>query len=229
VHRKTRRREGWRIAQNLRVFASSCSSLRLHASALVFLCACASRSIPDPKVAADAYATAAASGNADAIYGMMTSSAQKERSPADVRRIVADERGELGEQARALSAKDARVEATARLRFEDGEEAALELRDGRFWVTTAGTLPGGARTPEEALDQLRRVLARRSYAGLMRVLSPATRAAMEQDLRVLVSGLEHPDGLQVLVNGDQARVEVHGGHHVTLKREGGVWRVDDFD
>ena len=31
---------------------------------------------------------------------------------------------------------------------------------------SAGALPGGARTPEEALDQLRRVLARRSYAGV---------------------------------------------------------------
>jgi hypothetical protein len=193
------------------------------------LAGCLSQSVPDPHAAASAYTAAAASGNADAIYGMMTSSAQNERSRDDVRRIVADERGELAEQARLLSAKDVRIEATARLRFEDGEETALELKNGRFWVTNAGTIPGGARTPEEALDELRRVLARRSYAGLMRVLSPATRAAVEVDLRALVTGLEHPEGLPVRLSGDQARVSVPGGHHVTLKRDGGIWRVDDFD
>jgi hypothetical protein len=191
--------------------------------------ACAPRALPDPRAAADAYATSAARGDADAIYTMMTASAQKARTRDDVRRIVQGERAELAEEARALSAKDARVEATARLRFEDGEEAALDLKDGTFWVTSAGALPGGARTPEEALDQLRRVVARRSYAGLMRVLSPATRASIEQDLRALVTGLDHPETLQVIVTGEAASVAVPGGHHVRLKRDGGVWRVDDFD
>src|SRR5437870_1986781 len=105
--------------------------------------ACATQSVPDPKDAARVYAEAAERGDADAIYGMMTESAKKERSKDDVRRIVAAERAELAEQAHALEAKEARVEATARLRYDDGEESALELKDGRFWVTSAGALPGG--------------------------------------------------------------------------------------
>jgi hypothetical protein len=195
----------------------------------VAIAGCAANDVPDPRTAANAYAAAASRGDADAIYGMMTASAQKSRSKDDVKQIVASEREELAEQGAAIRSKDARVEATARLKYDDGEEAALDLRDGRFWVTSAGALPGGARTPEQALDQLRRVVARRSYAGLMRVLSPATRAAIEQDLRSLVAGLEKPDTLQVQVTGDNAVVNVPGGHHVRLKREGGVWRVDDFD
>jgi hypothetical protein len=196
---------------------------------MMLFCACASSEVPDPKSAADTYAAAAARGDAEAIYDMMTTSAQKERTKDDVRKIVLDQKAELAEQAQAIRSKDARVEATARLSFEDGEEAALELKDGRFFVTSAGALPGGARTPEQALDQLRRVVARRSYAGLMRVLSPATRAAIEQDLRSLVDGLDKPDTLQVSVTGDNATVSVPGGHHVRLKRDGGVWRVEDFD
>lgn len=195
----------------------------------VLLAGCASSHASDPRGAAEEYAAAATRGDADAIYEMMTESGRRARSREDVRRIVADERGELAEQAKAIQSRDARIEATARLRFEDGEESALDLRDGRFWVTSAGALPGGARTPEEALDQLRRVIARRSYAGLMRVLSPSTRAAIEQDLRSLVTGLEHAETLSVRVSGDSANVAVPGGHHVSLRREGGVWRVDDFD
>jgi hypothetical protein len=193
------------------------------------LTACTGHSVPDPRSAADDYATAATRGDADAIYDMMTTSAQRSRSREDVRRLVNEQRGELAEQAKLVTGRDARVEATARLRYEDGEEAQLELRDGRFWITSSGALPGGSRTPEQALDQLRRVLARRSYAGLMRVLSPATRAAIEQDLRSLVAGLERPDTLHVQVTGESAVVAVPGGHTVKLKRDGGVWRVDDFD
>lgn len=190
---------------------------------------CTGRSVPDPRSAADAYADAARRGDGDAIYDMMTGAAKKSRSREDVKRLVAEQKSELAEQAKEITARDARVEATARLRYEDGEEAQLELRDGRFWITSSGALPGGSRTPEQALDQLRRVLARRSYAGLMRVLTPATRAAIELDLRSLVTGLERPETLHVRVAGDAATVAVPGGHTVKLKRDGGVWRVDDFD
>ncbi len=201
----------------------------LFLASVVVLGGCASRSVPDPRDAADAYAQAAARGDADAIYDMMTTSAQKGRSREDVKRLVSEQRTELAEQAKLVTSKGTRVEAMARLRYEDGEEAQLELRDGRFWVTSSGALPGGSRTPEQALDQLRRVLARRSYAGLLRVLTPATRAAIEQDLRSLVTGLERPDTLPVTVSGDTATVTVPGGHNVKLKRDGGVWRVEDFD
>jgi hypothetical protein len=143
--------------------------------------------------------------------------------------MLEGERAELAEQGKALSGPDVRVDATAILRFADGEQAALELEDGRYAVSAAGAVPGGARTPEGALDQLRRVLARRSYAGLMRVLSATTRAAIESDLRTLVDGLTSPETLPVTVGGDTAVVEVPGGHQVKLRREGGIWRVDNFE
>jgi hypothetical protein len=190
---------------------------------------CGGSRVPDPRVAANAYAEAAERGDADALYAMMTEAARKGRSVDDTRAAVKSEKDELAEQGRAIASKDARVEATARLRFADGEEAALDLRDGVFAVTAAGAIPGGGRTPEEALDQLRRVLARRSYAGLMRVLSPATRAAIEDDLRGLVNGLDRPETLPVTLAGDSATISVPGGHHVKLKRDSGVWRVEDFD
>jgi hypothetical protein len=190
---------------------------------------CATPRVPDPRAAGADYAAAAARGDADAIYAMMTSRARKALSVDDVRKLIRDERPELTEEAAALVSKDLHVTAHARLRFADGEEVALDLVGGRFRVASAGTLPGGAATPEEALDELRRVIARRSYAGLVRVLSPATRAALEQDLRTLVNGLERPDTLRVDVHGDDATAEIPGGHKVKLKRDGGVWRVEDFD
>jgi hypothetical protein len=190
---------------------------------------CASTRVPDPRDAAQAYALAASRGDVDTLYAMMTAASRHAHSRDEVRTVVDGERAELAEQAKVLSGPDVRIDATARLRFADGEETALELREGRYWVTAAGTLPGGAQTPEQALEQLRRVLARRSYAGLLRILSPATRMAVENDMRALVDGLTEATALPIQLNGDAAVVPVPGGHQVKLKREGGVWRIEDFD
>jgi hypothetical protein len=190
---------------------------------------CAPRSVPDPQTAVRAYADAAARGDADALYGLLTTKSRLELSLDQVKAIVADERPELAEQAHDIQHGETRIDASAQLRFPDGEEATLDLHDGRYGVTSAGALPGGGRTPQETLDQLRRVLARRSYDGLMRVLSTATRSAIETDVRGLVEGLSDPDALLVRVTGDEARVPVAGGHTVTLKREAGIWRVQNFD
>ena len=92
-------------------------------AAALALGGCATSSVPDPKVAAAEYAQAASRGDADAIYEMMTVSAKRSRSRDEVRKIVKDERDELAEQARALASKEARVEATAHLAFDDGEKA----------------------------------------------------------------------------------------------------------
>jgi hypothetical protein len=191
--------------------------------------ACSPARVPDPADAAKAYASAAERGDSAALYAMMTSASREARSRGELEAMLADERSELAEQGKALSGPDVRVEASAILRFADGEEAALDLQDGRYGVSAAGALPGGARTPEGALDQLRRVLARRSYAGLMRVLSQPTRAAIENDLRTLVDGLGAPETLPVQQTGDTAVVQVPGGHQVKLRRESGIWHVEDFD
>lgn len=199
-------------------------------AAAVLAVGCGSSSIPSPKEAVAAYAEAAERGDAAAIYALMSEKSRRALSPDEVRRIVADERAELSDQGRAVTAPGVVIKSRARVRYPDGEDATLVLDDqGIFRVSGVDALPADARTPEQALEQLRRVLARRSYAGLMRVLSPATRSAIESDLRSLVVGLERPEGLEVLVAGDAATVQIPGGHEVKLKREGTSWHVEDFD
>jgi hypothetical protein len=43
-----------------------------------------------------------------------------------------------------------------------------------------------------------------------------------------VRGLEDAETLDVQVRGDAAEVELPGGHIVKLKRERGVWRIEDL-
>lgn len=190
---------------------------------------CVRESMPDPQQAARAYAVAAARGDADALYEMLDEAGQRNLSRDDVRRMVSDQRAELADQAKSIQAPDTQVKATANVRYEDGELSSLDLQGGRFKVASADALPAGAKSPAQAIEQLRRVLARRSYAGFMRVLSRQTRSAIENDLRSLVEGLEHPEELDVDQSGETATVHVPGGHVVRLRREAGTWRIDDLD
>jgi hypothetical protein len=190
---------------------------------------CTRSPMPDPKDAIVAYEAAASKGDAKAIYSMLSERSKKALNVADVERMVADERAELASQAKAVAEAGAVVRANARVRYADGEDATLDVEEGGFRISSADGLPAAARSPAAALEQLRRALARRSYAGLMRVLSPATRSAIESDLRSLVDGLSHPEGLDVQISGDVASVQIQGGHFVKLRRDGGIWRVEDFD
>lgn len=197
---------------------------------VAFAPGCLYQRMPDPRAAANAYADAASRGDADAIYDMLDDDARRALTREDVRKLVADQRKELADQAKAIRSTESRVRASARIRFADGEDAVLDLSEsGHFLVASADALPAGARTPAQALDQLRHVLARRSYAGLVRVLSTPTRSAMENDLRSLVEGLENPEELDVQQSGETATVRVPGGHLILLRREGGTWRIDDID
>lgn len=195
----------------------------------IVLAGCSRPVVPDPRTAAREYAEAARRGDADAIYGMLTDEGRRELGLEGTRQLVKDSRAELARNAASLASGRVTAQARARVRFDDGEVAELALDDGRFRIASAAALPAGARTPAEALAELRQALARRSYAALVRVLSGDTRGSLENDLRSLVDGLEHPDTLDVKVNGDSAEVRVPGGHAVRMKREAGVWRIDDFD
>lgn len=190
---------------------------------------CAGQRLPDPKVTARAYAAAAARGDADAIYDLLTPDGQRALGRSGTRQLVSESKSELSRTARGLQSGGARVEASAEARFTDGESATLVLEEGRFLVDAASLLPSRPRTPSQALSGLRRALARRSYPALMALMTGDSQSALESDLGSLVSGLEHPETLDIQQSGDSAEVQLPTGHRILLKREAGVWRVLDFD
>lgn len=197
--------------------------------AALTLPACGGGSIPDPRDAAREFAEAAKRGDADALYEMLSAKGKRTLTRPEVHRIVDDGKAELADAGKSLGDPKITVKAEATVRFADGEEASLAVEKDGYKITAADALPAVADTPAHALGELRRVLARRSYPGLVRVLSPSMRVAIEDYFRGLVEGLENPEALDIQVTGDAAVVNLPGGHRVRLKRAEGKWHVDDFD
>ena len=57
----------------------------------------------------------------------------------------------------------------------------------------------------------------------------ADNLAAERGYARAMLGLNRPETLSVQITGETATVSVPDGHTVKLKRDGGVWRVEDFD
>jgi hypothetical protein len=190
---------------------------------------CAALSMPDPTVVAAQYAAAARSGDSERIYALLSREAQRDFGPQGTRDLVQQSKAELARQGGALLAPGTQVAAFAEIRFADGESALFDLEAGKFRLSSLGTVPSRARSPADALGDFRRALARRSYPALLSVLSPETRSALEGDLKSLVLGLENPETLDVKISGDNAVVDVPGGHQVKLRRQAGIWQILDFD
>jgi hypothetical protein len=189
---------------------------------------CQRARVADPSAVVSAYADATRRGDAEAVYRLLSERSRRDLGREGTRRLLVDAQKELASQAAFLTRPEAKADAIALIRFADGEQAELSLEEGVFRVGSAAALPAAARTPSEALSGLRQALARRSYPAMVRVLSAETRSALESDLAAIVSGLEDPETLDVEVEGDEAEVELPGGHVIKLKREAGVWRVEDF-
>jgi hypothetical protein len=198
---------------------------------LFFLCAgCGGGlSVQGPSGTIRAYARALEHGDAPAAWTLLDEDARRGRTSAEHARLMAQNRGELSQQGRALAraAGGSDVEARARVALRSGENVQLVLEDGG-WRIEGGVLDAaGLGTPLDAVGAFRRALMRRDLGGVERVLSRQTRAEWEEEVRRLVESTADPDDLEVEVQGNRAQVRTTGGGSIELVRESGEWRVVD--
>src|SRR3954469_22406022 len=84
---------------------------------------CTEARLPDPKLAAAHYAEAARAGDSERIYALLSGEAQRDYGRQGTRRLVEQAKAELSRQGTALLSPASRVQASAEIRFEDGESA----------------------------------------------------------------------------------------------------------
>jgi hypothetical protein len=193
------------------------------------LLACAPKALPDPRLAARQWADAVEAGDEAALFALLSDDARRAQGRDGVARSLATDKRELLALGRAAAAPTAILETRADVTFGSDRTARVVLEEGRFRIAAAAALPAGAESPRDALRELRDVLARRSFAGLLRVLTRDSAQSLDEGLEDLVGALAEPSTVRIDVEGRRATAQLPGGHTVTLEREDGIWRVKEFD
>src|ERR1043166_9692217 len=119
--------------------------------------ACAAPQIPDPKLTAQRWSEAVARGDAEAVYGLLSVSAQQALGRDGGKQVLQRDHEELVAAATPPPCENARAETLARVEFSGERSASLVLEDGSFHIQAAAALPAHAASPEDALQELREV------------------------------------------------------------------------
>jgi hypothetical protein len=191
--------------------------------------ACAPKPLPDPRSVAQRWADAMKKGDTDTAYELLSDDARRSFGRKGVAELLGQHRQELAQRGQATAAPHARLDASATVTFADDRSARVMLERGRYRVAAAGAFPAAAATPLDALRELREVLGRRSFRGLLRVLTRDTAQTLEGSLADLLKALDEPSSVDIELEGRRAVAKLPGGHRVELEREDGVWKVKEFD
>ncbi len=194
-------------------------------------------SVPDPNVAATDWAAAAERCDGSAMYELLSKRSRATTSKTAFEAAVKENCAEVKAQGvgvREVSATGAGkegVHAIVIVTFDDGKKASLVLKGGRFFVQNAMFLPGGAATREEVVTAFHEAIKTRSYSMILRLLSPALRAAVEAQLKGIEKALDQPDAVQIPpdATGDEVEIKLENGHKLRLKRVDKTWYIDNFE
>jgi len=179
----------------------------------------------------NAYVAAVRAEDAHAAYLLLDEATRARTSEEDFAQRMHENLPELREQAEALARglerQPARVEA--RIDLLDGERVLLVEEQGELRVAGGVLDAPSLGSPEDAVLALRRALMRRSLSGALRTFSQSSRASVEAEIRDFLDATADPLDLETEIAGNEARVRLTGGRHVTLVYEAGEWRIVDVE
>jgi hypothetical protein len=202
--------------------------VRLALSLSLALSGCVRREIPDPRGAVQQYRQAIAARDPAMLRAMMTDESRLAYSAQDVALLLREDGAELQARAAQLSSSDARVESEATLELADGATARLTMEDGAFRVAGAGAFPLRPGSPEETLREFARALRERNLTVLAQLLTEDASRRLLERVDALATALIDLPSANVELSAERARVELADGQTILLRREQGIWLVEEL-
>jgi len=201
------------------------------------LAACAHAPAPPgatPTEAAQRLATTLRSEDPRAGWALLAPALQNEdRYPAFAerwRRTSTERARRAASIERALRETD-QVGERAKLGLPDGHSTELVRESSGWRLETPLVAALDISTAVETLRMFATAIEERSVTGVLHLLTSARREDARRALDRFAGGLRAHLGDALDISGDRAALIWHDGEHryrVTLKRENGEWRVDDF-
>ncbi len=190
--------------------------------------ACAPEVMPDPRDAARAYADALERSDVDTLHQLMSSHARQNVSKKDLVRFLTEDRIELEERGRTIREEKIHIQGSALIFLQEGQIVGLTLEEGNFLLENDGVLPARSHEISDLLALFRRAVQARDAARILALLSKNGQAALSEIFNSLDLALMNSDQAVVNLRGDKAVLEMSNGLVLTLKREDGLWLVDDI-
>jgi len=211
-------------------------------SAVLALAGCAAQPAADPQSALHAYADALEQGRADDAYRMLSDEARRGISLEAFRRMVKDDPEQVRDIGRALARPTAPAVVTATITSPSGQELHLVLEGGRWRVDAASIDLYAQDTPRHAIQGFVRALDRKRYDIVLRFVPDGHKEGLDAEkLKAAWEGEEKDEIEQVLAalkqalptgtieeTGDHASMP-YGAGTISLVREHGLWKIEDFD
>jgi hypothetical protein len=212
--------------------------------ALLLVASCGSFQHPgdDPQATLHAYARALDQGRADEAYGYLSDDARRGISLEAFRRTVKDDPEGVAEIGRSLERATAPAQVTATVTSASGQELHLVLEKGE-WRVDASTIDLYAQdTPRHAIVGFVRAIERQRYDLVMRYVPDAHRAGLDaaklraawgdrdkDEIAQVVAALKHAlPAATIEETGTRAAMQ-YGAGSIQLVREGGLWKIENFD
>jgi hypothetical protein len=171
------------------------------------------------------YVDAIRSNRPEQAYALLDAGVRRRVSKNAFLRRWRAHRAELLTQAQQLETSLGRQpEIRARVNYGAGLRPHL-VYVGNQWKINEDITTPRTRTPLEALQALIQAMEHHDYQGLVRLLSKAARAGLEDRLTKLKKGIH----MEIEVTGNRARLQYDPQYKIELHKEEGQWKIDEFD
>jgi hypothetical protein len=181
-----------------------------------------------PRATLDAYVAAIHNNDSAAAYRLLDEKTRQRITEAEFRQRWNETRKEQLAQAKALKiARNKPLEIHARITHKAGTDHVLSYGNGRWMVDSAIGGDVGA-TPQSAITALMLAVERRDYRAVTDLLAAPVVAAFEKQIERRIAHVRNALKNGIKVQGSRATLQ-DGSFKLELIKEGGRWKVYDFD
>lgn len=211
--------------------------------------ACGSSTQQGPNDTLRAYAKALRERRVEDAYALLATDARRSIPLEAFRRMVLESPADMDEIASALSRPATDPIVTATVTTPAGDEVVLVFEHGRWRVDGLSLDLYGQATPRQAIRAFLRAFDRKRYDLMMRFVPDAKRveqsgipALDEERLKASWEGPQKDEMARITMGikaalgeatieetNDRATMSYGAGGTLSLVREHGAWKIEDFD
>ncbi len=211
------------------------------ALAVVLLVACGARQ-SGPSAALGRYGDALNRGDYEAAYGLMSEAFRAKHTRQEYVRMLKENQREVTATASRLKGRHSGMEVSAEFFFGVGDTMRLVQEQGAWRIASNPMVFYSQATPRDALRSAMRAYHLKRWDVMLRFVPDKWAKAMDEKKMELQFTGPQKEQISTMMNiiqanldlpiderGKEARMPYGGSFEVSFVREGGQWKIKDFD